>query len=177
MWLQTLSEIIQRIWWSVMPFAVVDFNERAIRVRLGRVIEELGPGFHWRRLFVEKIEKVSAAEDFIDLPFGDVPSKDGKTITFSANVGYRIVSPNKLWNSVTDPDQNLSRLALGKLATLVSRKNADELALGQKAVRTWLKRELTRETEAWGIEITRVFITNWVEAKQLRLIGEATTLL
>lgn len=179
--IQAIVDVVMRIWWSLVPFAVVEFNELGLRERLGKSKPEweLEPGWYWRWWIIDKIETCSSTEDYIDLAYGDMPTKDGDTITFSANLGYKIISPWKLWTSVHDPDENLSRLALGKLAELVAQDENDELAQGSRAVRKWLKDRLTTETKDWGIVITDVFITNWIKnAQRVRLItdGNSTSL-
>lgn len=171
--MQALIEFIKAFGLALWPLVIVQFNEVGLRLRLGRVRDEIGPGCYWRWWFIEEIHKLPSSEGFIDLSFGDVPTKDGKQITFSANVGYRILSPEKLWRNVHDPDDNLSRLALGALAALVARKNWGELASGQPKIRAWLKDRLAKETEGRGIEITRVLLTNLVEARPIRLLHES----
>ncbi len=153
------------------PLSIIEFHELGLRTRLGKYRDELQPGWYWRWWW-EKIEVVSSAEDFIDLGFGDVPTKDGQSITFSANVGYRIVSPYKLWLNMNDPDENLSRLALGKLADLVCTKSWPELAGGQAQIKRWLKERLSSETVHCGIQVTRVFITTLVKPRPFRVYSE-----
>lgn len=170
--MQALIDFIIRNVMAFWPFFVVDFNQRAVRIRNGNPIEEVSAGLHFRRLFIEKIHTWYIAEDFIDLPFGDAQTKDGKTVTFSANVGFRIVSPMKMMRAVIDVDENLARLALGQLSTLISKRTFDELAKGNEGMRTWLKQQIDRETSEWGIEVTCVYLTNLSCARQIRLLKD-----
>lgn len=170
--MQALIDFLVRNLLALWPVAVVQFNERAILIRNGRIRAELGPGIYWRWWFIEKVLKCPATWDWIDLQFGDVPTLDGIAATFSANVEYRILSPATLWSAISDPDTNLSRLALGKLASLVAMKDWAKLAKNQKSMRTWLRKQLAAETEDCGVEVGRVLITNLVQARPIRLLVE-----
>jgi regulator of protease activity HflC (stomatin/prohibitin superfamily) len=170
--LQALIDFIIRNLLALWPLAVVEFNERGLLIRLGKVRQELEPGLHWRWWFIERVAVVTSTEDFIDLPFGDAVTRDGVPVTFSANVGFKIISPMRMWQAVHDVDENLSRLALGQLSTTISKRTYDEHARGNEAMRTWLKQQLERETSKWGIEITQVYITTLSKARQIRLLKD-----
>lgn len=157
------------------PIALVRSWQRGLRVRNGIAREELEPGWHWRWPFIDEIICAVSVEDMIDLPFIDIPTKDGKLVTASANVAFRVVSPRAMWLSVYDVDENLARLASGKLATLITRRTWMQLAGGQQEMRNWLRDQLTQETQGWGIEVTRVFITNLSPARQVRLLQDSTS--
>jgi regulator of protease activity HflC (stomatin/prohibitin superfamily) len=169
---QALIDFLVRNLLALWPIAVVQFNERAIRIRMGLIVEELEPDWYWRWPFFEKVLKCPATWDWIDLQFGDVPTNDGVQATFSANVEYRILSPALLWSNITDPDTNLSRLALGSLASLVARKDWAALAANQPSLRTWLRKQLTAETKGCGVEVGRVRITNLVQARPIRILAD-----
>jgi regulator of protease activity HflC (stomatin/prohibitin superfamily) len=170
---QALIDFLIRNVMAFWPMALVRSWQRGLRVRLGIAREELEPGVHWRVPFVDEIICAVSVEDMIDLPLADIPTKDGKTVTFSANIAFRIVSPRAMWLSVYDVDENLARLASGKLATLVTRRTWMQLQQGQQEMRNWLRDQLTQETKEWGIEVTRVFITNLSVARQVRLLQDA----
>jgi regulator of protease activity HflC (stomatin/prohibitin superfamily) len=173
--IQALIDLLSRVWWSLIPVAVVHFDERGLRKRFGKSgpDKELGPGWHWRWWVIEDIDKAPITWDYIDLSFGDMPTGAGKLVTFSANVEYRITSPWELWSSMSDPDNNLSRLALGKLSELVTEDEDGAMAQGQRATRTWMRKKLQAECNGRGIEIGKVFITTWVEhPRVIRLLSD-----
>jgi regulator of protease activity HflC (stomatin/prohibitin superfamily) len=173
--IQALVDLIVRIWWSLIPIAVVQYDERGLRARRGRSGPDqvLEPGWHWRWWIIESVELVPATWDYIDLSFGDMPTGDGKLVTFSANVEYRITDPWQLRSTMSDPDANLSRLALGKLSELVTEDEDGAMAQGQKATRTWMRKKLQTECNGRGIEIGKVLITTWVERPRvIRLLSD-----
>lgn len=173
--IQALIDLLSRIWWSLIPIAVVDYAERGLRVRMGRSgpDQELGPGWHWRWWVIDAIHAAPTTWDYIDLAFGDMPTATGDLVTFSANVEYRITSPWELWSTLGDPDHNLARLALGKLSELVTEDEDGAMAQGQKSTRTWMRKKLQAECNGHGIEIGKVFITTWiVKPRVLRLLSD-----
>jgi regulator of protease activity HflC (stomatin/prohibitin superfamily) len=173
--IQALIDLVSRIWWWLIPVVVVQFDERGLKKRFGKSGPdmELGPGWHWRWWVIEDIDKIDATWDYIDLSFGDMPTADGKLVTFSANVEYRVTSPWELWSSTSDPDANLAALALGKLSELVTEDEDGAMAQGQRSTRTWMRKKLQSEYKNRGVEIGNVFITTWVERPRvIRLLSD-----
>jgi regulator of protease activity HflC (stomatin/prohibitin superfamily) len=182
----SIIDLVKSIWWSLIPIAVVNYNEGGLRVRMGKTGPEhelscttgmFGTGWHWRWWIIDDIDIYENTWDYIDLSFGDMPTADGTLVTFSANVEYRITSVYQLWSTTNDPDENLSRLALGKLSELVTEDEDGAMAQGQKSTRTWMRKKLQKEYGPRGVEIGNVFITTWVvRPRVIRLLSDGRTL-
>jgi membrane protease subunit HflK len=170
--MQALIDFLIRNLMALWPIARVYSWQIGMRVRNGIIIEELKPGLHWRVLFIDEILRYNVTEQTLNLQTGSVVTKDDQTLSISANIAYTITSPKSMWLTVQDPDDSISDIALGKLISLCSKKTWTQLKNNRSEIERWLRDRLVTETKDWGIEITRVFLTDCVPAKQIRLFTD-----
>ena len=175
--MQALIDFIVRNIMALWPIEVVESWEIGLRVRLGIVREELAPGVHWRWWFIDNIITQPSTETVADLQTFSITTTDNKPATLSASLAYRVFSPKSLWLKVNDQDDSIHNLALGKLASICSGMSWKELKSDRQKTEKRLTKVLAKETEEWGVKITRVYLTDCVQAKQMRLFTEGSTLL
>jgi membrane protease subunit HflK len=173
--LQALIDFLIRNLMALWPIARVYSWQIGLRIRNGVAREELRPGLHFRMLFIDEIIRCNVVENTVNLQTGSVVTVDDQTLSISANIAYRITSPKAMWLSVQEPDDSIADIALGKLISLCSKKTWHELKHNRAQVERWLRDRLVSETKDWGIEITRVFLTDCVPAKQIRLFNDGAT--
>lgn len=134
-------------------------------VRGGLIVRPLGPGLHWRWLFVDEVKTWPGNEVSLDLASGAVTTSDGRTITVSANCRYRVLDlalfHRALWNNA----EALSHNVLGVLCSSCASRAWADLFGDRPGLEADLVRELNEITTAWGVLITAVNLTDLVVSR------------
>jgi regulator of protease activity HflC (stomatin/prohibitin superfamily) len=162
-----LLDNLRELW----PVKIIHSYERGVRFKMGQVTEpQLMPGWYLFWPFFWSIYEVSVVEDVLDLPSQSITTKDGKMVTFSANVSYEVTDAVALWTEVQDFEVNLARVACGHLALKVREWEWIELQAKQKELESSLKGTLTTRVKSWGVRVLECRLTDFVQAKQIRLV-------
>lgn len=141
--------------------------ERALRVRCGRYVRELGPGFYVRLPFVDRVYRQSVRRRLSIIRPQTMTTADGRTVTFSGAVGYRVDDLRELYNTLHDPVDTIEAEIAGYLAGFMASHRLEECApeLVQEHVRERL--DLSR----YGLGGQEFYLTNFASARTYRLIS------
>jgi regulator of protease activity HflC (stomatin/prohibitin superfamily) len=164
---QLLQYILDRLM-TLWPLYVVREWNTAVLVRGGKIKRELLPGIGWRWPFLDEVLSSPRTECVVDLSTAAIETRDGIAVALSANMAYRITSLAKLWRTVYDMDDSLSRLAIGRIASHVACLRAASLKTKRDQLEANLVADLAVAAAAWGIEVTRVHVTDCVRIKAHR---------
>jgi len=159
---------------ALVPFRIVRNYERAVRFWLGTPGPELGPGFWWIVPGLWAIVVVDIRADTSNLPTQTVTTKDGKSVTFSANVEFSITDAVSYTTGVQQFDFSLTNVAMSHLAKRVREWTWDELVASQRDLERSLRGTMTTRAKEWGVTIHDVGLTDLTIAKPLRLYGDPT---
>jgi len=148
---------------EVPPFVMIDEDEGAIRLRLGKYEKTLTPGFHWRIPLYHSVRRIPVRPQWMTLRPQTINS-----IVVEAMVQYDVEDPAKAMLNVLDFDDDIVELSMGSVGDyLISSQNPTAAEL--KAV---LFEELAQEAEEWGLNILTVKISSFTKARAIRLIGD-----
>ena len=122
---QWLADLFQgaRIWTTVLPW------ERGLRVRLGRWSRLLEPGLHWRIPFLDTVRLINTRLRIASVNCVTVTTRDGKTVTAAATVGFRITDPLKALLTIQQPEDAAAALAQASIAAYLIPRKYDALAI------------------------------------------------
>lgn len=162
---------------QLLPWRIVHSYERGVLFRMGRDVAELMPGWHWFWPLFESIDIVNVAPETRNLPTQTVMSKDGKPVTFSANVCYRITNARQMFVAVQSFDEAMIAYAMCHLAAEIGTRTFAGLRRDREQLETGLADSLSEKVAAWGAEIEWVGITDLANANAYRLFGDAGGLL
>ena len=151
-----------RPWLVVLPW------ERAVRIRLGKHTTLLGSGWHLRIPFLDEVRTVNNRLRLASFPSLTVTSKDGKTITASGLIGFRIQDPLRAMLALQQPEATLGGLVMGEIARYLSERMLAE-ASAQGAAEVALK---ALDGQAPGIAIEFVRLVDFASVKTFRLLHE-----
>jgi regulator of protease activity HflC (stomatin/prohibitin superfamily) len=166
-WIQFLFEKVEYLW----PLKKIKSFQRGVLMSCGWTCPRaLKPGLYPFIPWLMDIEAVNVVEDVVDLPSQSITTKDGKTVTFSANVSYEVTDAVAMWTQVQDFGENLSRVACGHLAMKIREWDWEELQDGQRKLEISLRDTLTTRVKGWGVRILECRLTDCVQAKQIRLV-------
>lgn len=123
-WLATFFRNIGRPfqWWVVLaPW------EHGLRIRLGRVSKELGPGIYFRIPFLDRIYVQSVRLRTLTDTNSTTMTADGKAATFSIAVDLAIGSMRTLFDSLAAPECTVLTIALSFITADIGERQSSEL--------------------------------------------------
>jgi regulator of protease activity HflC (stomatin/prohibitin superfamily) len=170
---QALINFIIAQWKALWPISRVYSWEKGLLIRGGIIRRELAPGLHVRWPVLDEVYRANCAEQTIDLPTAAVTTSCGKSVAASANLAYRTCSPKKLWSKVSNIERSVTNLTLGFLAGELTKRSWEDLTQRRDDVQSELAAHMSKQLEPWGVEVTRVYLTDLVEARHYRLFGDA----
>lgn len=168
-WLQQIADWIAKLkcWYVVRPW------EQAIRVRCGKWIVSVLPGFHFRIPFIDEVLIQNVRLRVLNLPVQTVTNKSGETVTLSGAVRWRISDVRMIYEKLHTPEDWIYNTVLAALAEAVFESNGDAtpLKLGVAATKV-----LVSGSPGLGLEIECVSVTDFARVRTYRLIsGEGNT--
>lgn len=175
-WIDALLNNLWAIVEFLSPFRVLRPYQRGVIFRIGHYNRTADGGLCWLwPCGVEEIEIVSVAEETRNLVSQSITTRDGTTVTFSANLVFRCVDAARYLINVHDFEASLDALAMTHLAARAREWTWVELQENQKELERSLKNTLTTRVDKWGAEIVSVGFTDFVRAKPYRFFGDPPT--
>jgi len=141
-----------------MSFRVIAEWQRAVVLRLGRVLGVKGPGIIFLIPFVDRPLIVDLRIVTVDIPPQTIVTKDNVTVTIDAVVYYKVVDPLKAVVSVRDYAAAILNYAQTSLRDIVGQMELDEVLTKREEINKRLQEILDTVTEGWGIKVTQVTI-------------------
>jgi regulator of protease activity HflC (stomatin/prohibitin superfamily) len=163
-----LFEWLTKILGDVAPWVIVRPWERCVRIRLGKHVELLDSGIHWRVPVVHEAIIVNTRLRISSIPLQTLTSQDGKTVTMGAQIGYRITDPLAVMQALQQPEMSCPALALGAITDYVLARPASEITLG--GLREAVSAALAAETE--GLTVAFVRVRDFAIVRTYRLMQE-----
>ena len=162
-WLsQILSSLAQPFkWWIVVaPW------EGALRIRLGKVAGELGPGIHFRIPFLDRIYVQSLRLRSISDTGQTMTTKDRKVVTISVGVEYGIANLLRVYEALANPESVLIYRVQGIIADHVN--GVDSNALSPHTIQAAVRSNL--QAGEWGMDRLQLHVTSFAFVKTYRFM-------
>lgn len=162
----TIKDLIEYLlkifrWWvSVLPW------ERGLRIRLGKKVKLLNPGFHFRFPFFDTVHIQTIRLRVVTIPPQTITTKDGQTLTVTLVVGYSIKDIEKVFNTIHHPEATICNLVSGEVSDFVSQNNTCSPKIIQEEV---LKKISKLD---YGLNIEYIKVTGYAIVKTFRLIQD-----
>jgi SPFH domain / Band 7 family len=151
-----------RFWVVVSPW------ELALRVRLGKRVSLLAPGIHFRLPVVDVVYVQSSRLRVVSTDRQTVMTKDKKTVSFAAAVGFEIHDLEKLYRSLHHAEDTIRSITRAALARDIHISDSCDLDSSALALRVAASISL----EDFGLGGVKVFITDLMIVKTYRLVGD-----
>ncbi|MCX5840201.1 MAG: slipin family protein [Deltaproteobacteria bacterium] len=145
---------------------ILNEYERAVIFRLGRIIDQKGPGLILLIPVVDKMVKVDMRTITLDVPPQDVITRDNVSIKVNAVVYFRVMDANAAVIDVENYLYATSQLAQTTLRSVCGQVELDEILSQREKINLHLQEILDRSTDPWGIKVSLV------EVKQIDLPDE-----
>jgi regulator of protease activity HflC (stomatin/prohibitin superfamily) len=137
---------------------IVREYERAVVLRLGRLVASRGPGVIYVIPFFEQMYKIDLRTITLDVPSQDVITRDNVSVKVSAVLYFRVIEPARAIVEVQNFLYATSQLAQTTLRSVCGQAQLDELLAERDRLNEQLQEIIDTSTEPWGIKVMMVEI-------------------
>jgi regulator of protease activity HflC (stomatin/prohibitin superfamily) len=139
---------------------IVREYERLVVFRLGRLVGQRGPGLVLLWPLIDRAVKVGLRIVTLDVPPQDIITKDNVSVKVNAVVYFRVVDVQQAVVQVENYLYATSQMAQTTLRSILGQAELDELLAEREKQNTALQQVIDRETEPWGVKVTKVEVKN-----------------
>jgi hypothetical protein len=132
--------------------------ERGIVFRLGRVIEQKGPGLVLLIPAVDRMVRVSLRTVTLRIPPQEVITRDNVPVRVAAVAYFRVIDPTRSVVEVEDFMGATQQIAQTTLRSVLGKAELDALLAERERLNESLQQIIDEQTEPWGIKVTIVEI-------------------
>jgi regulator of protease activity HflC (stomatin/prohibitin superfamily) len=132
--------------------------ERGIVFRLGRVIEQKGPGLVLLIPAVDRMVRVSLRTVTLRIPHQEVITRDNVPVKVAAVVYFRVIDPTRSVVEVEDHVNATLQIAQTTLRSVLGKAELDTLLAERERLNESLQKIIDEHTEPWGIKVSVVEI-------------------
>ena len=132
--------------------------ERAVVFRLGRVINQKGPGLVLLIPGVDRMVRVPLRTITLRIPHQDVITRDNVPVKVAAVVYFRVIDPTRSVLEVEDYVGATLQIAQTTLRSILGKAELDSLLSEREKLNEHLQQIIDEQTEPWGIKVTIVEI-------------------
>src|SRR6201999_1455735 len=143
---------------SAASVRVLREYERAVVFRLGRLIDQKGPGLVLLVPAIDRMVRVSLRTVTLNVPPQDVITRDNVPVRVDAVVYFRVVDPNCAVVQVESFLKATSQIAQTTLRSVLGRADLDALLSERDKLNEELQKIIDEQTEPWGVKVTTVEI-------------------
>jgi len=132
--------------------------ERAVVFRLGRLLDQKGPGLVLLIPFIDRMVRVSLRTITQQIPPQEVITRDNVPARVTAVTYFHVVDPNRSVVEVQDVLAATSQIAQTTLRSVLGKAELDTLLAERERLNEDLQKIIDDQTEPWGIKVTAVEI-------------------
>jgi regulator of protease activity HflC (stomatin/prohibitin superfamily) len=132
--------------------------ERAVIFRLGRVINQKGPGLVLLIPGVDRMVRVSLRTITLRIPHQEVITRDNVPVRVAAVAYFRVIDPTRSVLEVEDFMGATLQIAQTTLRSILGKAELDSLLSERERLNESLQQIIDEQTEPWGIKVTIVEI-------------------
>jgi regulator of protease activity HflC (stomatin/prohibitin superfamily) len=132
--------------------------ERGVVFRLGRLVDQRGPGVVLLIPFVDRMVRVSLRTITQQIPPQDVITRDNVPARVTAVTYFHVVDPNRSVVEVQNVEAATSQIAQTTLRSVLGKAELDTLLAERERLNEDLQKIIDDQTEPWGIKVTAVEI-------------------
>jgi regulator of protease activity HflC (stomatin/prohibitin superfamily) len=132
--------------------------ERGVIFRLGRLIDQKGPGLILLVPVVDRMVRVGLRTVTLNIPPQDVITRDNVTARVNAVAYFHVVDPNRSVTAVENFLQATSQISQTTLRSVLGKADLDTLLSERERLNEDLQTIIDQQTEPWGVKVTTVEI-------------------
>lgn len=153
--------IILAIFALILLFSAIKIlreYERAVIFRLGRLINQKGPGLILLIPFIDRMVKIDLRTVTLNIPPQEVITRDNVPTSVNAVCYFRVVDSNKAVTEVENYLLATSQISQTSLRAVLGKAELDEILAERERLNEALQKIIDEQTEPWGVKVTTVEI-------------------
>jgi regulator of protease activity HflC (stomatin/prohibitin superfamily) len=132
--------------------------ERAVVFRLGRVLEQKGPGLVLLIPAIDRMVRVTLRTITLRIPPQEVITRDNVPVRVAAVAYFKIIDPTRSVVEVEDYGSATLQISQTTLRSVLGKADLDALLSSREQLNEALQKIIDEQTEPWGIKVTTVEI-------------------
>ena len=132
--------------------------ERGVVFRLGRVIDQQGPGVVLLIPAVDRLVRTTLRTVTMRIPPQEVITRDNVPVRVTAVAYFRVIDPVRSVVEVEDVFAAVSQVAQTTLRSVLGKAELDTLLAERERLNESLQQIIDEQTEPWGVKVTIVEI-------------------
>jgi regulator of protease activity HflC (stomatin/prohibitin superfamily) len=132
--------------------------ERGVLFRLGRLMDQRGPGLVMIVPGIDRMERISLRTITLTVPPQEIITRDNVPARVTAVAYYRVVDPSKAVVEVQSYEEATLQVAQTTLRSVLGGADLDTLLGEREKLNDSLQQIIDTQTEPWGIKVTAVEI-------------------
>jgi regulator of protease activity HflC (stomatin/prohibitin superfamily) len=132
--------------------------ERGVVFRLGRIIDQKGPGLILLIPAVDRMVRVSLRTVTLRIPHQETITRDNVPVKVAAVVYFRVIDPTKSVVEVENHVNATLQIAQTTLRSVLGKAELDALLSEREKLNESLQQIIDEHTEPWGIKVSVVEI-------------------
>lgn len=132
--------------------------ERGVVFRLGRVIDQQGPGIVLLIPAVDRLVRTTLRTVTMKVPAQEVITRDNVPVRVTAVTWFRVIDPIRSVVEVEDVFAATSQVAQTTLRSVLGKAELDTLLSERERLNESLQQIIDEQTEPWGVKVTIVEI-------------------
>ncbi|MBW8011756.1 MAG: SPFH/Band 7/PHB domain protein [Chloroflexi bacterium] len=147
---------------------VVPEYMRLVVFRLGRVIDEKGPGLVFLIPILDKPVRVDLREAIREIPHQTAITKDNASIAVDFIWYFRVLNPADSVIQVGNFEKAAEGMATTTLRAVIGGILLDDVLSEREHINNMLRTRLDEVTERWGVKVTNVEIREIVPPREIQ---------
>jgi regulator of protease activity HflC (stomatin/prohibitin superfamily) len=132
--------------------------ERGVVFRLGRLMDQRGPGLVMLVPTIDRMVRISLRTVTLTVPPQEIITRDNIPVRVTAVAYYRVVDPNNAVTEVENYHNATLQIAQTTLRSVLGGVDLDALLAERESLNEALQHIIDAQTEPWGIKVTTVEI-------------------
>jgi regulator of protease activity HflC (stomatin/prohibitin superfamily) len=132
--------------------------ERGVVFRLGRAMNQRGPGLILLVPAIDRMVRVSLRTVTLKIPAQEIITRDNVPARVTAVAYYRVIDPRKSVIEVENVLAATSQIAQTTLRSVLGKAELDALLAEREQLNEHLQQIIDDQTEPWGVKVTTVEI-------------------
>jgi regulator of protease activity HflC (stomatin/prohibitin superfamily) len=132
--------------------------ERGVVFRLGRVMNQKGPGLIFLRPGLDRLVRVSLRTVTLQIPAQEIITRDNVPARVTAVAYYRVIDSTKSVIEIENVLTATEQVAQTTLRSVLGKAELDSLLSEREALNEQLQHIIDDQTEPWGVKVMTVEI-------------------
>src|SRR6201987_5205763 len=132
--------------------------ERGVVFRLGRLMEQRGPGLQLLIPSIDRMVRISLRTVTLTIPPQDIITRDNVPARVTAVAYYRVIDPTRSVLEIEDVLAATAQISQTTLRSALGKVDLDSLLSERDRLNEHLQQIIDDQTEPWGAKVTAVEI-------------------